>query len=135
MAVTVSGADTYISANVIDIDEWIDADSAKKQRILTVASSTLSKQFEDYTIPDNAVYEYAAVLAVVFSDTNRLQRHGVQSFSVSGVASFNFASTSNPSADITRFIPKAAYDLINADAANVSANLPKVGRRTGWSVM
>lgn len=135
MAVNLTDADTYISANVIDSDEWTGTDAAKKQRILTVASRTLAGLYVDYTIPDNAVYEYAAVLATVFNDTGRLQRQGVASFNVSGVTSFTFAATGAPADGVERYVPKISTDLINADQANIDAKLPSVGGRIRWTVV
>ena len=34
MAVSIADADSYISQNVIDTEDWADADEAKKQRML-----------------------------------------------------------------------------------------------------
>jgi hypothetical protein len=136
MAANLGGAEAYIAQYVIDSDDWTaDTDEAKKLRIVTVAERTLSGLYVNYVIPDNAVYEYAAVLATVFNDNGRLKRQGVSGFSVAGVASYNFAVTGNPSDNITRYIPKTAADIINADPANVGANLPKIGGRIQWTVL
>ncbi|WP_019241509.1 MULTISPECIES: hypothetical protein [Bacillus] len=126
MAVTISDADVYIAQNVIDIDDWADAEEAKKQRILTAASTTLSRKYKDYEIPDAAVYEFAPVLAIVFSDTYKMQRYGVNSFSVKGI-SFSFAGDS---AELEQLIPKTAVDLISE--LNGIDLTPK--RRVGRSV-
>lgn len=130
MAVNLADANAYIDQYVIDNEDWKDADDAKKQRILNVALRTLSTKYPQYTIPDNAVYEYAAVLAVVFNDTNRLAQQGVTSFAIDGVGAFNYkdASVRSPGGDIEKYIPKTAIDLINADPAN--AELPKIGFRS-----
>ncbi len=131
MAVTIADADAYIGANVIDVEDWQDADDAKKQRILNVASRTLSVKYPTYVIPDAAVYEYAAELARQFNDTMVQAQRGVQSFSLSGVASFNFREAAR---DLVDLIPQAALDLIAADPAN--ADLPKPAkRRVGWTVL
>lgn len=108
MAVSITSADAYISANVIDIDDWADADTDKKQRLLNVADSVITRKYNKFEIPDEAVYEFAAVLAVVFSDTYKMQRYGVKSFSVKGI-SFSFAGDS---AELEQLIPKRATDLI-----------------------
>lgn len=130
-------ADDYISQNVIDIDDWTDADAAKKERIVNVALRTLQNAFPTYTIPDNAVYEFSAVLAIAFNDTNKMQQQGVTSVTIQGVASFNFKEASVSALannnDLLRFVPKTAYQIIAADPAN--ATLPKIGSRLKWTVM
>ncbi|NOU98479.1 hypothetical protein [Paenibacillus planticolens] len=131
MAANLGGAEEYIELNVINLDDWAEADEAKKQRLLTVAERTLIGLYDGYTIPDNAVYEYAAVLATVFNDNGMLKRQGVAGFSVTGVGSFTFANAGSPSDDIARFIPKAATDIINA--SNVGR--PTVGGRVRWTVL
>jgi hypothetical protein len=128
MAVNITDANTYIEANVIDNEDWRDADDAKKQRILNVAQNTLTRRFPDYTIPDEAVYEFAAVLAVVFNDTNRLKQQGIESFTIDGVGSFKFRG--GPS-DIESFIPKTALAIIgDANGVQLSG-----GRRVMWTVL
>lgn len=129
MAVNITDADLYIEENVIDIEDWQGIDSAKKQRILNVADRTIATKFDEYTIPDNAVYEFAAVLAIAYNDTNRLNNQGVASFSITGVASFNFKDTQ--SRDVESFIPKVSLDLISA--ANDGVKLS--GRNVKWTVM
>jgi hypothetical protein len=121
--VNITDATNYIELNVIDIEDWSDSDNGRKQRLLNVANNTLSTKFSDYTIPDNAVYLYANELAIAFNDTNRLNNHGIASFSVTGVASFNFKETMKR--DLDSFIPKTALDLINAS----NPELPSVGLR------
>jgi hypothetical protein len=128
MAVNSFDADSYIEVNVIDIEDWQDCDADKKDRIITVANLTLSRKFTDYTIPDNAVYEFASVLATAFNDTNRLNNQGIASFSITGVSSFNFKDTQRR--DIDSFIPEVVYQLIG------EANDVKLSRRrVGWSVL
>lgn len=127
MAVTVTDADTYISSYVIDNTDWVDSDTARKTRILNVASRELANKFKDLVIPDEAVYEFAAVLAIVFNDTNRLQMQGVAGFSLTGVGSFTFKDNNikNPSwVALTDLIPQTVYDLVSE--AN---NGIKIGRR------
>lgn len=130
MAINIGDAESYIAQNVIDIEDWTDSDAAKKQRILTVAERTLKTAYPSHMIPDNAVYEYSAILAVVFNDTNRLAQQGIESFNISGVASFSFR---NGERSLESMIPKATKDLINSDIAN--ADLPKVGGRLKWTVL
>jgi hypothetical protein len=128
MALSVFDADAYIETNVIDIEDWQDADDAKKQRILNVAESIIGRKYPDYLIPVNAVYEYAANLAVAFNDTNRLNNQGIAGFSITGVGSFNFKDTQKR--DLESFIPKATYDIIG------EANGVKLGGRSvKWTVL
>jgi hypothetical protein len=130
-------ADSYIAQNVIDIEDWNDADTAKKERIVNVALRTLQNSYPSYTIPDNAVYEFCAVLAIAFNDTNRMQQQGLSAMTIQGVASFNFKVDSvSPLAndnDLARFIPKSAIKIIASDPNN--ATLPAIGGRVKWSVM
>ncbi|MCR8843084.1 hypothetical protein NQ117_05280 [Paenibacillus sp. SC116] len=132
MAVNITDATVYISANCIDIEDWTESDDAKKQRIVNVASRTLTTQYSKYTIPDSAVYEFANVLAIIFNDQNRLSKHGVTSFSVSGVASFSFdaSSITGPDVDLSKFIPQSALTIIGAE------NGVKLGKRQAkWTVL
>lgn len=131
MAVNITDADAYISANVLVIEDWTDADEANKTRLLNVASRTLSTKYPKYTIPDAAVYEFSAELATRFNDTNKLAAQGVQSFALSGVASFTFRDGPK---ELAQLIPQTALDAIMADPAN--AGLPPLSKRNvGWSVM
>jgi S-formylglutathione hydrolase FrmB len=128
MAVNSFDADVYIKGNVIDIDDWLDADASKKDRILKVAETTLTRKYSKYIVPDNAVYEFAAVLATAFNDTNRLNNQGIAGFSITGVGSFNFKDTQRR--DIEAFIPQSSLSLIG-EANGVKLS----GRRVGWSVI
>lgn len=128
MAVTIVAADAYIDLNVIDIEDWQSGEDAHKQRILNVGESTLKRQYPDYVIPDEAVYTYAANLAVAFNDTNKLNNQGIAGFSVTGVASFNFKDTQKR--NLVAFIPDEAKDLIG------EANGVKLtGKQVVWTVI
>lgn len=118
MAITLSDANEYISNYFIDSDDWNDSEDEKKQRILNVAERTLIDKYEEYTIPDNAVYEFAATLSIVFNDTNRMQQHGIAGFSVTGVGSFTFKENNVKTAAgqaLDDFIPKQARKLIGKE--------------------
>ena len=129
MAVNIFDADSYIESNVIVIDDWTDSDDDKKQRILNVASSTLNRVYPQYTIPDNAVYEYAAVLAVAFNDTNAQRQNGVKSFSVAGIQ-FTFDGGKE---SIESMIPATARHLIGqANSVDIGGT---GGKRVKWSVL
>lgn len=133
MAVNVGQADGYIAEYCIDVEDWSDSDEARKQRLLNVASRTLTTKYPTYTIPDNAVYDFANTLAIAFNDTNKLGQQGVTSVSISGTASFMFkdALVSAAGSDITKFIPQTALDLIGA--ANGGIKLSR--RNVAWSVI
>ena len=127
--ISITDADLYIEQNVIDIEDWQDAEDSKKQRILNVADRTLAAKYGDYVIPDEAVYEFASALAIAYNDTNKLNNQGVASFSITGVASFNFKDTQ--SRELTSFIPQSTLDIISA--ANDGVKLG--GRVVKWTVM
>lgn len=127
-ALTVNDATTYINANCINIDDWTDADDAKKLRIVNVAGRTLTTKYAQYTIPDAAVCEYANELAIAFNDTNSLQQQGVASFGLTGVANFTFKDWAKTGLDA--WIPEAALDIIG------EANGVKLGKRAvKWVTM
>lgn len=128
MAVNVTDADAYIGANVIVTEDWEEADEAKKLRILNVAATTLTRRFPSVTIPDNAVYDFAAVLATAFNDTNKYAQQGISSYSVSGVATFGFANTG--AKDLADMIPKSTVALIN-EVNEVKVSLS----RAKWTVL
>ncbi|OMD21696.1 hypothetical protein [Paenibacillus odorifer] len=124
MSTTVIAADTYISANVIDTEGWADSDAAKRQRMLNVAERTLIRYYSKYTIPDEAVYEFAAALATVYSDVMVAGQRGVQSTSLSGVTSTSFREGSR---ELVSMIPQSCRDLIG-DANGVRIPARRVGR-------
>lgn len=128
MAVNITGANEYIAANCIDLEDWTDCDEAKKQRIINVASRTLTTKYPRYMIPDAAVYEFSNELAIAFNDTNRLQQQGVAAFSLSGVASFTFNDWAK--SGVESWIPQSALDIIGAE------NGVKIGvRQAKWTVL
>jgi hypothetical protein len=129
MAVNIIDADSYIESNVIVIDDWIDSDEAKKQRLLNVALSTLTRVYPQYTIPDESVYEFAAVLSVVFNDTNVQKQNGVKQFSVAGI-SYMFDGGRE---SVESLIPSVAVDLIGK-ANDVSLG-SQGGKRVKWTVL
>jgi len=128
VAINITDANVYIESNVIDIEDWQGSDDDKKQRILNVANTVLTRKYGDYIIPDEAVYEYAASLAIAYNDTNRLNNQGIAGFSITGVGSFNFKDTLQR--DLESFIPKTAIDLIG------ETNGVKLGgRQAKWTVL
>jgi hypothetical protein len=125
MAVNIFDADSYIELNVIVAEDWADCDDEKKQRILNVAAATLARVYPTYVIPDDAVYEYGAVLATVYNDTNVQRQNGVKSFAVSGI-SFTFGRGKET---IESLIPTSARALIG------TANNVKIAGRIKWTVL
>ncbi|MGW7772510.1 hypothetical protein ACTWM0_06130, partial [Pseudomonas machongensis] len=65
----IAEATEHIDAYVISNEDWHDADDDKKVRLMNAADRTLKKKFRGNTIPDNAIYEFAAYLAIVYNDT------------------------------------------------------------------
>lgn len=132
MAINTFDADSYIETNVIVVEDWADSDEAKKTRLLNVALSTLSRIYSQYTIPDNAVYEYAAVLARAFNDTNVQKQNGVKSFSISGI-SFTFEGGKD---SIESLIPTAAIALIGKENdVDLGGATSGNAKRVKWTVL
>lgn len=124
MALNITDADAYVSLNVIDTEEWEGSDETKKQRILNVASRTLTNRFKQYTVPDNAVYEFAAYLANVYSDTNKMQQYGIKQFSISGIA---FTFDGSLTKELDALIPNVVYELIG-EHNGVKLSKRRIGR-------
>ncbi|MEH7521691.1 hypothetical protein V7149_00190 [Bacillus sp. JJ1503] len=124
MALNITEADAYISTNVLDVEDWTDSDGERKQRLLNVANRTLTNRFKKYTIPDNAVYEFAAYLAAVFNDTNKMQQYGVKQFTIKGIA-FTFGS--DIPKELSALIPEQVY-MIVGEANGVNLSKRRVGR-------
>ncbi|MEX5835893.1 hypothetical protein D070_13205 [Bacillus velezensis] len=113
MALSVEAANEYINRMTIDNEDWNDYDNAKQQRVLNVAEDVLARKFRKYVIPDDAVYEFTNVLATAYNDTNRLNKHGIASFSLTGVGSFTYKETLR--ADDESLIPKKTIALIEEE--------------------
>ncbi|AIQ13633.1 hypothetical protein [Paenibacillus durus] len=124
MSTTVTAADTYITENVIDTEGWAESDAAKRQRLLNAAERTLIRYYSKYTIPDDAVYEFAAALATVYSDVMIAGQRGVQATSLSGVTSTTFREGQR---ELVNLIPQACRDIVG-DANGVTLPARKVGR-------
>lgn len=124
MSITITAADEYIKAHVVDIEGWEESDAAKKQRMLNVAERTLTQLYSKYSIPDAAVYEFAAAIATAYSDTTVQAQRGVQSLSTSGAMSLSFR---NAPRELNQLIPQATRDIIG-DANGVNLRPGKVGR-------
>lgn len=128
-------ANEHIDAFVITNEDWHDAEDAKKVRIMNVAGRTLRNRYGKETIiPEEAIYEFSAYLAIVYNDTNRMQQQGIASFSVTGVGSFTFKEnnvSSSVGQPLDELIPDSVAKLI--DEANGS--LQNSGRQIGWLVL
>jgi hypothetical protein len=128
MAVSIINADIYINEYSLDPDDWNEADDLKKTRYLNVALSTLQRQYADKVIPDNAVYEFAAVLSVVYNDTFKNIQYGVKSFSVAGIT---YGFDGSPKS-LTDLIPPQAKSLITEANGGGSGS---TGSRVQWTVL
>ncbi|MEH6892247.1 hypothetical protein V7024_21780 [Bacillus sp. JJ864] len=118
---------------MISNEDWHEADDKKKIRLMNSADRTLHNTFKGNEIPDNAIYEFSAYLAIVFNDTNKMQRQGIASFSVTAVGSFTFEENNVSSAIkqlLSELIPDSVLQLIEAE----NENLQLTGRVIGWTV-
>ncbi|WP_255292914.1 hypothetical protein [Bacillus toyonensis] len=110
----IEAATAHINEYVISNEDWHDADEAKKNRLLNAAGRTLANKFKGATIPDNAIYEFSAYLAIVHNDTNRMQQQGIASFSITGVGSFTFKENNVSSANgqpLSELIPRQCVTI------------------------
>jgi hypothetical protein len=142
-------ATDYINLNCVDTEEWIEnASDEQRTRCLNVAQRTLKREFREITpsttlglppliteffIPDDAVFEFANVLCIMFSDTNKLQTHGMNSLTINGLGTFDFGSKQVRTAgdiDYSKFIPQIARDLINEYNGTINTN-----RRVKWTTV
>ena len=121
MAWDLEQADEYIRLNTLDNEDWFDADADRKTALLNVAHRTLTAKFTDVKIVNEAVYEYAAVLAYVYNDTNKLAQQGQASVSLRGM-SVTFKDWTKR--DLSDFIPESVYTILG---------VPK--RKAKWTVM
>lgn len=131
MAVTIADADSYIALNVIITEDWTDSDEAKKTRLLNVAQSTLNRVYSQYTIPDNAVYEFAAILARAFNDTNVQKQNGVKSFGIKGIS---FTFDGGPDA-LEALIPSTTKHLIGEENGVDLGGTTGKAKRVSWTVI
>lgn len=115
-------AAVYIRLNTLDNEDYLDGDDERKTALLNVALRTLTRKYSGYTIPDEAVYLFSAVLAAAFNDTNRMSQQGIASFSVRGI-SFTFKDWAKTGLD--GLIPEEVADIIGAPS----------GRRAKWTVL
>ncbi|QWH19211.1 hypothetical protein EXW62_19780 [Bacillus mycoides] len=130
---SIEAATAHIDEYVISNEDWHDADEAKKNRLLNAAGRTLSNKFKGATIPDNAIYEFSAYLAIVHNDTNRMQQQGIASFSITGVGSFTFKENNVSSAigqPLAELIPDSVLKLIEEENEDLNIS----GRVIGWTV-
>ena len=118
----------YIRTNTLDNEDFIDAEPDRQTALLNVANKTLSRKYNAYTIPNEAVYNFAAVLGAAYNDTNKLAQQGVAGFSVKGM-SFTFKDWAKKGIDA--FITEEIAELIG------EANGVKIptGRTVKWTVM
>lgn len=120
----ITEADAHIALYSIDPEDWADSDEAKKTRLLNIADRTLTRKFSKYVVPNEAVYEFAAHLAAVFNDTNKMQRYGIKQFSLKSI-SFTFEGANKELADL---IPQSVTDLISDANGGISPVTRRIGR-------
>lgn len=127
--ITIDSANEYIESQIIDIEDWQEAELNKKQRILNAAERTLKSKFKKYDIPDEAVYMFSAWLAIAFNDTNRLQKHGIAGFSITGTASFTFkeSNVDGSGTSLLSLVPDEVYDLIG-EHNGIDLSKQRIGR-------
>ncbi|WP_377864317.1 hypothetical protein [Bacillus sp. R86525] len=93
----------------------------------------MHNQFKGYDIPYNAISEFNAYLVIVYNDTNKMQRQGIASFSITGVGSFTFKENNVSSAigqPLSELIPGSVLQLVEAE----SEDLQLTGRVIDWTV-
>lgn len=105
----ITQADEYIRYHAIDNEDFLDAENDVKVKFLNVSHRTLTRKYPTLTIPVNADHLFAAVLAVAYNDTNKLQQQGVAGFSIKGI-SFTFKDWAKKGLDA--LIPEEVIDLI-----------------------
>lgn len=115
-------ATEYIRLNTLDNEDFLDGEDERKTALLNVASRTLTRKYSGYTIPEEAVYLFSAVLAAAFNDVNKLQQQGVASFSVRGIQ-FSFKD----------WAKKGLDDLITDEVADI-IGAPS-GRQVRWTTL
>ncbi|WP_232696173.1 hypothetical protein [Brevibacillus daliensis] len=123
----ITEATDYVRLNTLDNEDFLDADDERKEATLNVASRTLTRKYNGYKIPNNAVYLFAAVLASAFNDTNKLQQQGVASFSIRGI-SFTFKDWAKKG--LEALITEEVVDLIGEENG-VDLSL----RQAKWTVL
>lgn len=120
----IDAADDYIRYHSLDNEDWFDADDDRKNALLNVSSSTLNARFRRYLenedfplteIPESSVYTFAAVLAWVYNDTNKMAQQGVASMSIRGMA-ITFKDWAKK--DLYAFIPESVYEDIGVPYGN-----------------
>lgn len=129
LEISIENANEYIETQIIDIEDWQEAEEEKKKRILNAAKRTLNTKFKEYDVPSEAIYVFAAWLAIAFNDTNKLQKHGIAGFSVTGVASFTFKESlvDGKGTSLLSLVPDEVYQLIG-EANGVDLAKRRVGR-------
>ncbi|KAB2445007.1 hypothetical protein [Bacillus luti] len=90
----------------------------------------MHNQFKGYDIPYNAIFEFNAYLVIVYNDTNKMQRQGIESFSVTGVGSFIFKGN-NVSSTIEQPLSELIFGSVLQLIEVESEDLQLTGRVIG----
>lgn len=120
--------DNYVSNYVTDPEEYLSLDDANKRRYCNIASRTLQSKYAGYAVPNEAVYDFAAVLATTFSDQNKLAQQGVTQFSLSGSIGISFR---NGKQELAALVPDHVADIIS----DANPHLPKLGAKAKPTVL
>jgi len=129
VAITIMDADEYVRLQCIDNEDWFAADEVKKHALLQTAEQILLRKYNDYSVPDSAIYVYANELAIAFNDVNRHRLHGIQAYTLNGVAEVSF-----------RDLPKTGLDALITDKvmgliSDVNPNASFSCRSLKWMVL
>lgn len=126
MALNATDATEYIMQNAADVEDWSGLEPVARTRFINVANRILTRKFPKLTIPESAVFLFANSLCITYNDTNRYAAQGVQSVSITGVASFSFFAKTD---ELGKKIPLSVLDEIS----DANGGIP-VYRRVGMAV-
>ena len=115
----------YVRYNAIDNEDFLDGDETQQVRFLNVAKRTLTQRYRNMTIPNEAVYLFAATLNANFNDTAIMAQRGIASFNVSGIG-FTFKDWAKK--ELSGFITEEITTLIEEANGGDSGS----GGRVKW---
>lgn len=119
----IEEADAYIELNTLDNEDYFDADETRRTALLNVAERTIRNKLDfdaEEQVPDEAVYQFAPVLAALFNDTNKMAQQGIASFSIRGI-SFTFKDWAKR--DLSQHIPDSVYDICGKPRRRIKTTL------------
>lgn len=119
-------ATDYIRENTLDNEDFLGADDDRKTALLNVSDRTLRQKFPDLDdekdadadgFPDEAVFQFAAILGAQYNDTMIQMRRGVSSFGVGGEINFTFMDWKQR--ELSDFIPLSVYNMLGKSKRGV----------------